>query len=134
MNQMMNESVERDLKHYKKTTLWSSALLFGILISLVGLAWAFGYSTLISPLMGSLMGTFFSTVNLFALGYAFDAIVVKKMARWAILWPLSTFLVMALLGFLLAAYGPDYILGFALGLTAPVLFGAVIVFGSHKPA
>lgn len=133
MNLMMNEYAKKDLSRYKSITLWSAAVLFSVILLLLLASWFLDVTPVQKPLLGGLLGTMLATINLFALGYAFYALAIKKMARWVIMVPLSTFIIMAITSFILAIYHTDYILGFALGLTAPVSFGAVIVFGNHKP-
>lgn len=126
---MMNEAAEQDLKRYKNTTLIASASLLTLLFSGLACACVLDFSSLTKPLLGAILGTLLASLNLFALGYAFYVVAIKGGHRWVILFPLATFVLMAASGFMLSLYRMEYILGFALGLTAPVLFAAVIVFG-----
>lgn len=131
---MMNESAKKDLTSYVKTTIQSAIALFLVILLAISAAWAFDMTRLMEPLVGGLIGALFACANLFALGFAFYALSIKKAKRWAILWPLATFIAMCVMAFFMAIYSSDHVFGFALGLTAPVVFGATIVFGSSKPA
>lgn len=130
----IHEQAHRDINGYIRKTLWSAGVLFLlVMIALFCVFW-FKKTEAIKPLLGGLLGSFLATVNLFAIGYAFYAIVIKKGKRWVVLMPLLSFLGMCAIAFILAVYVPDYILGFAIGLTAPVFLGAGVIFSSRRPA
>lgn len=125
---MMNENAQQDLTRYKNITLWSSLILVSGLLALLGLAYVLDWVVVIHPLWGALLGTLCASVNIFALAYAFYALAIQNKPRRVVLWPIATFILMCILSFFLATGYDDYILGFALGLTAPLLFGAAIIF------
>lgn len=131
---MMNEEARIDIASYVKRTLWSAGILFAIIIGGLITATIFEHTDLSKQLVGGLIGAMLATANIFALGYAFYGLAIAKARRWIIVWPVSTFLGMCSIAFILVYYFPAHILGFALGLTAPVVFGSAIVFAASKPA
>jgi hypothetical protein len=130
----MSDQVKKDLISYMRRIIQSGMVLISLFVCALLCAWIFKMNLLIGPLFGALMGALFATINLFALGYAFYGLYIRQAKRWLILWPLSSFTTMCVAAFVLAIYFYEYIFGFALGLTVPVLFGMVIVSGSSKPA
>lgn len=124
----MNETSKQDLRNYINQTLKSAGVLLTLLATLVLYAYCFGDSRLIDPLFGGIIGVMIATTNLFAIGYAFYILAIKKGNRWALLWPIGSFLAMCALAYGFAIFWPRLIVGFALGLTTPVIFGGVLVF------
>ena len=124
----MTEPSEKDLKGYIKKTLWSAT----ILLSALGFAWLGAYfvdaKTFFDPLLGALLGAACATINLFALGYAFFVVVLKEGKKLVLLLPIGSFAIICLLVFLLTKFWSNLLFGFALGLAAPVLFGAVVAW------
>lgn len=131
---MMNEQAQIDLKSYIKKTIWSSGTVIALLVAALIGSMIMQKNHLMPHLIGGLLGAFLASINIFALGYAFYALVIAKARRWVILWPLFSFLLMCLIAFVLVSYFPSHSLGFALGLTTPIIFGSVIAVGASKPA
>lgn len=122
----MNQEIINELISYRRVVLYGSiALLSLIAAALFGSVMA-GCLSLSLALVGAFAGTVLSSINVFALGYAFYALTIKKLPRRVILWPILTFLCMCGVALYLALLKPDYILGYALALTSPLVFGAII--------
>ena len=130
----MDEQARQDLFRYRRLTLVSAFTTHLVLLGLILFAHMAKIEQFESFLIGSLMGVFFASLNVFALGYAFYQVAVKKAARIYLLLPALTFLSMCFLTYLMAVYFLDGALGFALGLTVPVLFTAIIIVATSKPA
>lgn len=116
------------LQGYLRKTIYSAAVLLGLITVGIGIAKIFSFDSLVAPLVGGLCGVTAATINLFAIGYAFFVVAIIKGKKIAILWPVLSFIAMCVVAYLFAILAPSMILGFALGLTVPLLFGAVIVF------
>lgn len=130
----MNEQSKNDLMSYRKITLWSSCFLVMMLISAALCAYGFDCFLLMNFLIGSLLGTILTIANLFAMGYAFYRVVIKKEPRWALFYPIGSFLMMVGCACGLAIFWMPFLMGFAVGLMTPVLVGAILVYFSAKPA
>lgn len=131
----MSNETKSDLKNYGRWTIWSASILLAMLVIFLVIAFLFKKTVLMSTIVGAMIGVMVSTVNLFSLGYAFFKLVIaRKSRKWVVLWPFFTFIFMCVLAYIFAVYFEALILGFALGLTVPVIFGSVIVFLSKKPA
>jgi|SRR5579871_4437613 len=120
-------ALKQELKGYRNTSLRWSAALFVVLLLAIIVAWALKLAVVMALLVGGLIGATLATINLFALGYAFYVVAIKKGSRWTILCPVSTFIFMAFIVFAGARLKPDYLLGFAAGLTVPVLFATAVI-------
>jgi hypothetical protein len=122
----MNDAAKKDLKGYIKKTLWSAT----ILLVALGVAWLCTYLAqavdFYEPLLGALIGVACATLNLFAIGYAFFVVVIREGKKLAVFAPILSFTGMCAMAFLLAKLWPTLIFGFAVGLTAPVLFGIIL--------
>jgi hypothetical protein len=130
---MMNEESKNDLTKYIIITLVSAIALFCIITFAILLAYLVNATYLIKHFIGGLIGLVLATLNLFAIGYVFLATAIKKGSRWSILWAIFTFMMMSVAAFVLAFYFPQFILGFAISLTVPVFFAAIIVWAFIKP-
>ena len=131
----INDQSVKEILSYRDQTIKTSVGLLGILgLAMAGLLFC-PVDFLFKPLLGAFLGVLLATLNAFALGYAYFALVLKKTARRVILWPVTTFLLMCVAALILALHYSEFVLGFAFGLTAPLIFGTVIIFfGSTKPA
>lgn len=125
---MTHDHIQKDLQLYKKTLFITAFSVLSLVGLLTVLAWALDFTWLIRPLLGLFAGAFLATINVAALGYAFHVIAIKKGSPKAVLWPLSSFLLMIAAIIMLLCLSHDYLLGFALGLTVPVVFGAAIAW------
>ena len=131
---MIQSEVTQELKRYGRISVYSALVLFAIKSLMLIISYSNGWLFLIQPIFGAFLGCALATVNLFAIGYSFYAFNVLKRPRWALSWPVMSFIAMCALAFVLSKFEGNYVLGFAFGLTAPVFFGGVIIFGSTKPA
>jgi hypothetical protein len=125
---MINEQSKKDLVGYIQKTLWSSVILLSLILVVMAMAAFSHLYEMMDALLGALLGIVLTTANLFSLGYAFFVIAINNGRKMMVLWPLATFLIMSGAALVLSIYFPAYLLGFALGLTAPVVFGVAIVF------
>jgi hypothetical protein len=123
---MINESSMTDLMGYRRVVLSASTIVLLVIGIFAVLAWYADWVFLLKPLAGAFLGSMMASLNVLALAYAFFALAIKKSPRRVILWPVASFLLMCGTALLLALRQPDYILGFALGLTTPLIFGAII--------
>lgn len=123
-----NDSSLSELKSHFKKTMITAAVLLAIIMLGYGAAFVFGFSTLKAPLMGGFCGVIVATLNLLAIGYAFYVMAIKKGRKAVLVLPALSFIAMCVLAYVFANFVPSMILGYALGLTTPVLFGAVVVF------
>ncbi|OPZ24235.1 MAG: hypothetical protein BWZ03_00254 [bacterium ADurb.BinA186] len=123
---MINEDSMTDLMSYRRIVLTASIFILFIIGASLCLCWYFKAFFLLKPLGGAFIGAFLASVNVLALGYAFFVIAIKKSSRKVLLWPVSTFLTMCGIALCLALNQQDYLLGFALGLTTPLIFGTII--------
>ena len=125
---MMNEAVRDDLRAYSRTTLWSMGLLLlAVLLSAI-VASALHCSAVVDFLIGGFVGIVGASVNVFVLGYAFLVIAIKKGKKITVLWPIIMLGAMGAAAFVLSIYFPACLLGFAFGLTAPLLCAAQLLF------
>lgn len=123
---MINENSMTDLINYRRIVFISSIFILFIIGVSLFLSWYLKAFFLLKPLGGAFIGSFLASINVLALGYAFFVIAIKKSSRKALLWPLSTFFIMCGSALFLALNQQDYLLGFALGLTTPLIFGTII--------
>lgn len=130
---MTHDSAQKDLQLYKKTVYISAISVLSIVALLIILAWALDFALIIKPLVGLFAGACLATINVAALGYAFHAIAIKNGPTSAVLWPISSFMVIIAAIIILLQLSHDYLLGFAVGLTAPLVFGAAIAWLCAKP-
>ncbi len=122
----INESSMIDLMSYRRVVLSSSAVILLALGTLLALSFYSEWLHFQKPLAGAFIGSFLASLNVLALGYAFFKLVLKKSPRKVVLWPVATFLSLCGVALFMALTEQDYLLGFALGLTTPLIFGAII--------
>jgi hypothetical protein len=127
IKKMMNDQTRQELKHYVRKTLWASSIIILLIVISGVLAYIFQRHNLAQMIFGAFLGAVLSSVNLFALGYAFWALVLAKKSRWALLWPVISFLGMSFFAFILAIYFGVLVLGFAFGLSMPVIIAALVI-------
>ncbi len=129
---MMNEQSLKDLNNYRRISIRTSLVMVGLLLTATMLAWWWGLLWLLKPLLGAVVGSVLASLNMFALAYAFLVLVINNGSRWVLLWPIILFLSMCAAALVIALYQPDLLLGFALGLSTPLMIGAMITL--DKPA
>lgn len=129
----MND-IQADFKNYQKKSYWTCLALLAFIISNIVIALSLNSELLIRLWLGCLVGVTVATINLLALAYAFYMLVIKKRRRLVLLVPIGTFLLMCSLAYLVVTYWLPYVMGFALGLASPLVFGAAVIFLSSKPA
>jgi len=123
----MNDEAKRELQQYVRKTLWSSLIVISSIIMASVTAYLMKRNALAQMIFGAVLGSLLSSANLFALGYAFWALVIEKKTKWALLYPLLSFFAMSFSAFILAIYFKPQIIGFALGLSMPVIIGALVI-------
>jgi hypothetical protein len=122
-----HESWRHDLDNYKKLALKASLVLLVILLVLA----LFLRSSLIG---GMLIGSSLANINVFVLGRAFYDVVIKKAGSLALGSPVGFFMILCGVGLFLALFYPAFCLGFALGLTSPLVLGAFIAYRATRPS
>ena len=122
-----SEPWRQDLDNYKKLALKASLGLFVILF--IGVL-----VTQNSLTIGLLIGSSLANINVFVLGRALYVFLITRVGGLALGWPLMFFLILSGVGLFLALFYPGFCLGFALGLTSPLVLGAVSAFYAARPA
>jgi phosphate/sulfate permease len=125
---MMNELAKKDLIFYKKNFFYSSFIILVVILSLFLISIYFGPRSLTKSLLGGLIGSFIAMANIFLLSFSFYKVAIKKSSPLIILWPTLSFLFMVLLSYCFSVYNSEYLLGFAMGLTSPLILGLVLAF------
>lgn len=122
----MHEEIMDDLRSYRRIVFVGSMVLLALIMLALFISIQVKWYYLSLALVGAFAGTFLSSINIFALGYAFYVLAVQKGPRRALLWPIFSFLLLCGVALYLALLKPDYIFGFSLALTSPIIFGAII--------
>lgn len=128
MGHQMNELGSKDLKRYWRIFMWVAVVFFLLKIIAIFLSFM-AKSQVFLPLLGSLGGSITATANLFALAITYYFLVMKNSGKIWLLLPVATFLLMCVLAYIYAIFFPEQVIGFALGLSVPIIFaGAIISF------
>ena len=120
-----SEPWRQDLENYKKCALRTS---LGLLVLLFLLA----LMTRSSLIIGTLIGSSLANINVFVLGFAVYDLVFRKVGALALARPAGFFLILSGVGLFLALFHPTFCLGFALGLTSPLVLGAFIAYNAAR--
>jgi hypothetical protein len=124
---MISSEQEKEVLGHMRTCVYSAVALLSLL--LVFALWAYlANSSWFLPIWGAFFGSFSASVNLLAIAWAFYVLVIKKGRRRILFWPVLTFLCLCILAYIYATHLPEQALGFAFGLTVPVILGGAIVF------
>ena len=122
---MINDLLGREFLFYRRCFLKS--LLLVVMIALLLLAadrqWSLGF----------FVGGVASFINIAALAFAYLRIAVQKKPLAALFWPLGSFLAMCGMALLLVVKFTPLLLGFAVGLTTPLIFGVLVTFMAQNP-
>lgn len=121
----LSESWRHDIDNYKKLALKASLVLLVILLVLA----LFLRSSLTG---GMLIGSSLANINVFVLGRAFYDLAIKKVGSLALGRPVGFFMILCGVGLFLALFYPTFCLGFALGLTSPLVLGAFIAYRATR--
>ena len=113
--------IRNDLENYKKVALRAALFMFVILLILA-------FLTRSSVLIGVLIGSSLASINVFVLAIAAYNFLIKKINITALSWPLGFFLILCGVGFYLAINFPNLALGFAVGLTSPLVLASIIAY------
>lgn len=122
---MINDLLGREFLFYRRCFLKS--LLLVVIIALLLLAFGQQWS------LGFFIGAVASFINIAALAFAYLRIAVQKKPLAALIWPLSSFLAMCAMALLLVIKFKSLLLGFAIGLTSPLIFGILVTFMAQNP-
>lgn len=122
---MMNNLLTHEFQFYRRCFVKS--LFIFVIITLLLLAIGYFLS------LGFFIGGIASFANLSALAFAYVRIVVQKKALITLLWPLATFLLMCAAAGIIALKFSGLLLGLALGLTTPLIFGVLVSFMAQNP-
>jgi len=120
-----SEAWRQDLDNYKKLALKAALGLFIILFICVLI-------TQNSLTIGLLIGSSLANINVFVLGRALYDFLIRKIGGLALGGPLLSFLILSGVGLLLTLFYPGFCLGFALGLTSPLVLGALIAYKAAR--
>jgi hypothetical protein len=129
---MMNEIAQKDLQFYKKAFIYSSIITLFVIVFFIIISFYFGHKFLAKSLVGGLIGYLLVMANVFLLAFAFYKIAIKKSSSLVILCPALSFFTMVILGYCFSVLYPEYISGFAISLTSPLILGVILTV--KKPA
>lgn len=121
----MNNVLTHEFQFYRRCFV--KAIFIFVVISLLLLTIGYFLS------FGFFIGGLASFANLSALAFAYLRIVVQKKPLITLLWPLATFLFMCGAAGIIALKFSGLLLGFALGLTTPLIFGILVSFMAQNP-
>lgn len=128
---MMNDLAQKDLRHYKKIFIYTSLSILSLLLMSLCFTWLFNFDYLFKPLCGGFIGCLVALVNVALLAIGFYGVAIKQ-SRLLVLGPMLSFIAMILLTGIFSIYYQEYLLGFALGLTSPLMIGLILII--KKPA
>lgn len=124
----MNELASEDLKRYWRIFMWVAVVFFSLEFIVIFLSFM-AKSPVFLSLLGSLGGSVSATANLVALAITYYFLVVRNSRKLWLFLPVATFLLMCVLAYIYAIFFPEQVIGFALGLSVPIIFaGAIISF------
>lgn len=127
----MNEQIKQELIWYRR--IFIRGLLGLSLVWIVAMLLLASRPPWPTHLWGFFIGVFFASLNLVALAFSFVWISILERSRRAVWWPIITFITMCVATGALAFYYEKLLLGFAVGLCVPLLFGSLIAFGGRNP-
>lgn len=130
----MIDDAYQQLLHYRRIitlaslglgVLWSIALISALFLEM---------PSLVSFIIGGFIGSTLAVINVFTLGIAAYALFIKKSSRLFILGPFVSFNVLVLGALITVVFHPQSTLGFALGLSSPLILAAAIAFFEYSTA
>lgn len=124
---MNNQQVRRDVKALGRRTLWVAISVHLFLLVLIPFVGHF-FPPLQKPLIGVVSGAFVATINLFAIGYAAHGVLVLSQSRAIVIWPIITFLLMCVMAYVFAIQPTNLSIGFAFGLSVPIVLAVLVLF------
>jgi hypothetical protein len=127
----MNNQAQKDLEGYWRIFIKVAAVFLSLKFILIALAY-FLSSSWLSPLVGALFGASFAMANLLALSWAYYRVIIKKAKKTIIFLPVVTFLFMCFMAYIYAMFLPDQVIGFAMGLSVPIIFASFISLNSNE--
>lgn len=123
---------EKDFILYRQIIIKNGVLLVALLSCFLLLCGINQWS--IFPfVLGLWVSVILSSLNMLALGLAVFELYIKNGSHKAILWPLASFLLLCLAALVLVFLKNESILGFAFGLSSPLIL-ALIAWLKGKPA
>lgn len=119
-----NSLSKEDLKTFSLVIKQTSVLFLSILVILFAVAFYKGWDSFSSILIGIFVSFILSTINLIMIGASFYQLTAEKNKKKLIFLPVLSFLVLICVAFI---FKDDVflLLGFALGLSSPLLFGFI---------
>jgi hypothetical protein len=117
----------KDLEIYKKITFKGSLGIFICLLILSCMANNF-------LMWGMLLGSSLANLNIFILSISMYELLIKQSGPLALSFPVLFFLFVTIIALVLAFYLPGLLLGFACGLTSPIILGVLIAYRAARPA
>lgn len=122
-----NNSLEKEISFFTSVAK-NTSIVFFVLIGLV-FTWAFfkAFGGIVSILIGLVVSFTLSCLNLYFISLSFRRLAYEKQKPKLLFLPILSFLALVFAAYLFKS-STFLLIGFVLGLTAPLLFGLIWVF------
>lgn len=122
------KEIQNDLKEISIKIIISFFIILFFQIILLFISFFYDNNWLRYQIIGTIFGSTEAFINLFLLGISMYMLMIKNSSRLMMILPIAGFIGMCLSAFFFSYNFLEGILGFAVGLSFPIIFFCFIVF------
>lgn len=122
------KEIQNDLKEISIKIIISFFIILFFQITMLFISCFYDYNWLKNQIIGTILGSLEAFINLFLLGISIYMLMIKNSSRLFLILPIAGFIGMCLSAYFCSYNFLEGILGFAVGLSFPIIFFCFVIF------